>query len=198
MRRIIKDFKFLIPPAKFVIDFAHQELYEVEPLLVNGEANWVCWSMNVYDWEPFKKILDGEYYGLVDLGLDLGGSDGKQLIFRREEISSPFIYAKEVIGHDKRIIKEEFSMAVVERPLTPEEKIEQLEKEKADLERMIKNQHEYEEMKKGTDSIALMLRAFEDSGMTREEAMDIIKVTIPASMMANSLPGSIFGRVKRP
>lgn len=84
----------------------------------------------------------------------------------------------------------------VERPLTPEERIEQLEKEKADLQRMIKNQHEYEEMKKGTDSIALMLQAFQDSGMSRDEAMEIIKVTIPASMMANSLPGSIFGRAK--
>lgn len=63
--------------------------------------------------------------------------------------------------------------AGMNRELTPEERIEQLEKEKAALELQIKNQAKYDEMRKAGDDLALAMKAIQDSGFSREEAMQI-------------------------
>lgn len=65
-----------------------------------------------------------------------------------------------------------------EKVLTPEERIEQLEKEKAELQLQIKNQKEYKILKEYADNIALAMKAFTDSGFTRSEAMELLKMAL--------------------
>ena len=72
----------------------------------------------------------------------------------------------------------------MKRELTPEERIEQLEKEKEMLQKKIKNQAKYDEMRKAGDDLALCFKAIQDSGFSREEAMQIFKIT----MMSNMIP----------
>ena len=60
--------------------------------------------------------------------------------------------------------------AGMNRELTPEERIEQLEKEKAALELQIKNQEKYDEIRKIGDELALYMKALQDSGFSRDEA----------------------------
>ena len=74
--------------------------------------------------------------------------------------------------------------AGMNRELTPEERIEQLEKEKAALELQIKNQETYDEIRKIGDELALYMKALQDSGFSREEAMQIFTIT----MMCNMIP----------
>ena len=68
--------------------------------------------------------------------------------------------------------------------LTPEERIEQLEKEKAALELQIKNQEKYDKIRKIGDELALYMKALQDSGFSRDEAMQIFTIT----MMGNMIP----------
>ena len=70
------------------------------------------------------------------------------------------------------------------RELTPEERIEQLEKEKEMLQKQIKNQEKYDEIRKIGDELALYMKALQDSGFSREEAMQIFTIT----MMCNMIP----------
>ena len=72
----------------------------------------------------------------------------------------------------------------MKRELTPEERIEQIEKEKEMLLKQIKNQKKYDEMRKAGDDLALAMKALQDSGFSREEAMQIFRIT----MMSNMLP----------
>ena len=72
----------------------------------------------------------------------------------------------------------------MKRELTPEERIEQLEKEKEMLQKQIKNQAKYDEMRKAGDDLALAMKAMQDSGFSREEAMQIFTIT----MMGNMIP----------
>ena len=65
----------------------------------------------------------------------------------------------------------------MKRELTPEERIDQLEKEKAALELQIKNQAKYDEMRKAGDDLALAIKAIQDSGFSRDEAMQIFMIT---------------------
>lgn len=72
--------------------------------------------------------------------------------------------------------------AGMNRELTPEERIEQLEKEKTALELQIKNQEKYDEIRKIGDELALYMKALQDSGFSREEAMQIFKITMMSNM----------------
>ena len=65
----------------------------------------------------------------------------------------------------------------MKRELTPEERIEQLEKEKAELQLQIKKQAKYDEMRKAGDDLALAMKAIQDSGFSRDEAMQIFMIT---------------------
>ena len=80
---------------------------------------------------------------------------------------------------NKKRYKEEEKMneAGMNRELTPEERIEQLEKEKAALELQIKNQEKYDEIRKIGDELALYMKALQDSGFSRAEAMQIFMIT---------------------
>ena len=66
----------------------------------------------------------------------------------------------------------------MKRELTPEERIEQLEKEKEMLQKQIKNQEKYDEIRKIGDELALYMKALQDSGFSREEAMQIFTITM--------------------
>ena len=68
--------------------------------------------------------------------------------------------------------------------LTPEERIEQIEKEKEMLQKQIENQAKYDEMRKAGEDLALAIKAIQDSGFSREEAMQIFTIT----MMGNMIP----------
>ena len=74
--------------------------------------------------------------------------------------------------------------AGMKRELTPEERIEQIEKEKEMLQKQIENQAKYDEMQKVGDDLALAIKAIQDSGFSREEAMQIFTIT----MMCNMIP----------
>lgn len=72
----------------------------------------------------------------------------------------------------------------MKRELTPKERIEQLEKEKEALQKQIKNQAKYDEMRKASDDLALAMKAMQDSGFSREESMQIFTI----AMMDNMIP----------
>ena len=66
---------------------------------------------------------------------------------------------------------------IVTDELTPAERIRRLEEEKATLELQIKNQAKYDEMRKAGDDLALAMKAIQDSGFSRDEAMQIFMIT---------------------
>ena len=70
---------------------------------------------------------------------------------------------------------------IVTEELKPEERIRKLEKEKAELQLQIKNQEKYDTTKKVGDELALHIKALQDSGFSRDEAMQIF-------MMATMIP----------
>ena len=73
---------------------------------------------------------------------------------------------------------------IVSEELTTAERIRQLEKEKAALELQIEKRTKYNEIRKAADDLALALKALQDSGFSREEAMQIFMIT----MMGNMIP----------
>ena len=66
--------------------------------------------------------------------------------------------------------------------LTLEERIKQLEQEKAELQIQIKKQVKYDEIRKVGDDLALAVKAIQDSGFSRNEAMKIFLVTMGGSI----------------
>ena len=68
--------------------------------------------------------------------------------------------------------------------LEPAERIRQLEKEKAALELQIKKQAKYDEIRKAGDDLALAVKALQDSGFSRDEAMQIFMM----ANMSNMIP----------
>ena len=106
----------------------------------------------------------------------------KGFIFvRYPSVDGKFIRANEILKNKE---KKKMNEAGMNRELTPEERIEQLEKEKAALELQIKNQEKYDEIRKIGDELALYMKALQDSGFSREEAMQIFTIT----MMGNMIP----------
>ena len=66
---------------------------------------------------------------------------------------------------------------IVTEELTPAERIRRLEEEKATLELQIEKRTKYDEIRKGGDNLALAMKALEDSGFSRDEAMQIFMMT---------------------
>ena len=66
--------------------------------------------------------------------------------------------------------------------LTLEERIKQLEQDKAELQIQIKKQAKYDEIRKVGDDFALAVKAIQDSGFSRNEAMKIFLVTMGGSI----------------
>ena len=143
---------------------------------------------SVIDDEDFTDMVS-DFSKFSYLGVDVMGdtirlinTPDKGFIFvRYPSADGKFIRANEILK-----IKEEEKMneAGMNRELTPEERIEQIEKEKEMLQKQIENQAKYDEMRKAGDELALAMKAIQDSGFSREEAMQIFKIT----MMSNMIP----------
>lgn len=145
----------------------------------------------------FRSIIDDEdFTDMVSdfskfsyLGVDVMGdtirlinTPDKGFIFvRYPSTDGRFIRPNEILKFKEEKDMEEVGM---KRELTPQERIEQLEKEKEELQKQIKNQAKYDETRKAGDDLALAMKAIQDSGFSREEAMQIFTIT----MMGNMIP----------
>lgn len=72
---------------------------------------------------------------------------------------------------------------IVTGELKPAERIRQLEKEKAALELQIEKQTKYDKIRKAGDDLALGVKALQDSGFSRKEAMQIFMMTSMNTMI---------------
>lgn len=122
------------------------------------------------------------------LGIDINGdtirlinSPIKGFIFVRcPSVDGKCIRVNEVIKFKE---EENMNKVGINIELTPEERIEQLEKEKAALKLQIKNQKKYDEIRKAGDDLALAVKALQDSGFSRNEAMQIFMMTSMNTMI---------------
>lgn len=78
---------------------------------------------------------------------------------------------------------------IVTEELTPVERIRQLEEERAALELQIKKQEKYDKIRKAGDDLALAVKAIQDSGFSRNEAMQIFMMTSMNAMIPPFLRG---------
>lgn len=76
---------------------------------------------------------------------------------------------------------------IVTEELTPAERIRRLEEEKATLELQIKNQAKYNRIRKVCDDFALAVQALQDSGFSRDEAMQIFMMSNMSIMIPQFL-----------
>ena len=142
--------------------------------------------ISVIGGEDFTEMI-GDFSAFTFLGVNFAG-DFVKLINTPDKgfiiISNPvtdgrFIRLNEILKN-----KEEEEMSEVEnnKGLTLEERIEQLEQEKAELQIQIKKQVKYDEIRKVGDDLALAVKAIQDSGFSRNEAMKIFLVTMGGSI----------------
>lgn len=115
--------------------------------------------------------FDGDYVQLIDTPAH------GFIIVANPIMDGRFIRLNEILKN-----KEEEKMSEVEnnKVLTLEERIEQLEQEKAELQIQIKKQAKYDEIRKISDDLAISVKAIQDSGFSRNEAMKIFLVTMGA------------------
>lgn len=131
--------------------------------------------------EDFTDMI-GDFSKFSHLGV---GINGDVIMLKKSPINGfIFVHCSTVDGKFIRAneilkIKEEENMdeAGMNRELTPEERIEQLEKEKAELLLQIKNQEKYDKIRKIGDDSALAVKALQDSGFSRDEAMQLFMVS---------------------
>lgn len=76
---------------------------------------------------------------------------------------------------------------IVTEELTPAERIRRLEEEKATLELQIKNQAKYDRIRKVCDDFALAVQALQDSGFSRDEAMQLFMMSNMSIMIPQFL-----------
>lgn len=169
MSNYFEETKVLFPETEFIIIWRDRKLYEITR---EGEKN-IDWSDHVINWEPFKNIISSDWDRLILTY----GPDEKTLVFYNSSIRGPLCVDARLVIKSKPF-KEEKDMEGMgkKRELTPEERIEQLEKEKEALQKQIKNQAKYDEMRKAGDDLALAMKAMQDSGFSREEAMQIFTI----------------------
>lgn len=141
---------------------------------------------SVIDDEDFTDMVS-DFSKFSYLGVDVMGdtirlinTPDKGFIFvRYPSTDGRFIRPNEILKIRR---KKKMNEAGMNRELTPEERIEQLEKEKAALELQIKNQAKYDEIRKIGDELALYMKALQDSGFSRDEAMQIFMITMMGNM----------------
>lgn len=171
--------KVLFPESKFVIVWRDKKLYEITR---ENQKN-IDWSDHVVNWEPFRNIIRSGY----ELGEWLTltyGPDEKTLVFYNSSIGGLlYVDARLVIKSKPFKEKKDMDEMGMKRELTPEERIEQLEKEKKALQNQIKNQAKYDKMRKAGDDLALAMKALQDSGFSREEAMQIFTIAMIDDMI---------------
>ena len=137
--------------------------------------------------EDFTDIVSDfskfSYLGVNVMGdtIRLINTPDKGFIFvRYPSVDGRFIKLNEILKFKEEKDMEEMGM---KRELTPEERIEQLEKEKEMLQKQIKNQAKYDEMRKAGDDLALAMKAIQDSGFSRDEAMQIFMMGSMSTMI---------------
>lgn len=131
--------------------------------------------------EDFTDMI-GDFSKFSHLGV---GINGDVIMLKKSPINGfifvhcPTVDGKFIRANEILKIKEEENMdeAGMNRELTPEERIEQLEKEKAELLLQIKNQEKYDKIRKIGDDSALAVKALQDSGFSRDEAMQLFMVS---------------------
>ena len=136
---------------------------------------------SVIDDEDFTDMI-GDFSKFSYLGVDvmddtirLINTPDKGFIFvRHPSVDGRFIKPNEILKFKEEKDMEEMRM---KRELTPEERIEQLEKEKEMSQKQIKNHAKYDEIRKIGDELALYMKALQDSGFSRDEAMQIFMIT---------------------
>ena len=147
---------------------------------------------SIIDDEDFTDMVS-DFSKFSYLGVDVMGdtirlinTPDKGFIFvRYPSADGKFIRANEILKIRR---KKKMNEAGMNRELTPEEKIEQLEKEKAALELQIKNQEKYDEIRKIGDELALYMKALQDSGFSRDEAMQIFMITSMNAVIPPCVP----------
>lgn len=179
VKKIFKDVKFLFPGSKFKVRYDIEELYEVNEVSFGEE--WTSWTENVIDWSPFSLLIGDNIHSFVALELGLGGYDGRQLVFRIPGESSPSIDARRVI----RSKATNFERSDPNPPVSPEERIRQLEKELAETNEMLKKQEKFEACRRGADEISSLLEIMVKAGLRREEAFQLIMASLPIAIMEN-------------
>lgn len=137
--------------------------------------------------EDFTDMI-GDFSKFSYLGIGINGdtirlinSPIRGFIF----VCYPSVDGRYIRLNDVIKFKEEENMSKVgtNNELSPEERIEQLEKEKAALEMQIKKQAKYDEFRKAGDDLALAVKALQDSGFSRNEAMQIFMMTSMNTMI---------------
>ena len=178
MTNIFKNTKFLFPGTDFIISWKDKKLWEIR-----GREH-IDWSDHVINWKPFLNIIRAGCEDHEKITLDFRHDD-KKLVFFNLALGMRVCVAADLVIQNKSF-KEEKDMEEMgmKRELTPEERIEQIEKEKAMLQKQIENQAKYDEMRKAGDDLALAIKTIQDSGFSREEAMQIFTIT----MMCNMIP----------
>lgn len=194
MQNYFEEMKILFPETKFVIIWRDKKLYEMAR---EGMRNTnIDWSDHVVNWEPFRNIIRSGY----ELGEWLTltyGPDEKTLVFYNSSNRGPLCVDARLVIKNKPF-KEEKDMKEVEmkRELTLEERIDQLEKEKEEIQKQIKNQAKYDEIREIGDNLALVMKAMQDSGFSREEVMQIFTITMMGNIKSSNIgfdfPDGIF------
>lgn len=141
--------------------------------------------------EDFTDMI-GDFSKFSYLGIGINGdtirlinSPIRGFIF----VSCPSVDGKYIRLNEILKFKEEENMdeARMNGELTPEERIEQLEKVKAELQILIKNREKYNKIRKIGDDFAIAVKALQDSGFSRDEAMQILIVSNMSIMIPPSL-----------
>lgn len=160
----------------FIISWKNKTLLEITE---HGKVDWTAYVIN---WEPFLNIIRSGCKDHEKLMLSIG-YDNETLVFFNFVLGGPLCVAADLVILNKSLKEENEMNEGMNRELTPEERIEQLEKEKAELQLQIKNQAKYDNMQKNGDELALAMKALQDSGFSRSEAMQLMSLTMMGNVI---------------
>ena len=176
MTNIFKNTKFLFPGTDFIISWKDKKLWEIT------DDERIDWSDHVINWKPFLNIIRAGCEDHEKITLDFW-HDNKKLVFFNLALGMRVCIDADLVIQNKSLKEEnEMNEAGMNIELTPEERIEQLEKEKEMLQKQIKNRAKYDEIRKAGDDLALAMKAIQDSGFSREEGLQIFKITMMGNM----------------
>ena len=171
MTNIFKNTKFLFPGTDFIISWKDKKLWEIT------DHEHIDWSDHVINWKPFLNIIRAGCEDHEKITLDFW-HDNKKLVFFNLALGMRVCVAADLVIQNKSLKEEnEMDESKMNSELTLGERIEQFEKEKAALELQIKNQEKYDKIRKIGDELALYMKALQDSGFSRDEAMQIFMIT---------------------
>lgn len=142
---------------------------------------------SVIDDEDFTDMI-GDFSRFSYLGVDVMGDtirlintlDNGFIFVHYPSVDGRFIRANEILKFKEEKDMEEMGK---KSELTLEERVKQLEKEKESLQIRIKNQAMYDKMRKAGDDLAIHMKAMQDSGFSREEAMQILMTAAISNMI---------------